>query len=50
MDLPVPLANMPSHGRKCGKPDCDRNAELAVSGLPDNVTWRSATADALHRV
>jgi len=40
MDLPVPPANMPSHGRKCGKPDCDRSAELAVSWLPDNVTWR----------
>jgi hypothetical protein len=34
----------------CGNPDCHRNAELNVNGLPDNVTFgdlRSATADAL---
>jgi hypothetical protein len=40
----VPLANMRSDGRKhvfvvCGNPDCHRNAELDVSGLPDNVTF-----------
>jgi hypothetical protein len=35
---------MRSHGRKhvfvnCGNPDCYHNAELDVSGLPDNVTF-----------
>src|SRR5882724_4167240 len=43
-DKPVRLANMRSHGRKhvfvnCGNPDCYHNAELDVSGLPDNVTF-----------
>ncbi len=43
-DKPVPLANMRCHGRKhvfvvCDNPDCHRNAELDVSGLPDNVTF-----------
>jgi hypothetical protein len=43
-DKPVPLANMRCHGRKhvfvaCGNPDCYHNAELDVSGLPDNVTF-----------
>jgi hypothetical protein len=23
----------------CGNPDCHRNAELNVNGLPDNVTF-----------
>ena len=41
---PVPLANMRTHGRRhvfvnCGNPDCYHNAELDVSGLPDNVTF-----------
>jgi hypothetical protein len=36
--------NMRSHGRKhvfvvCGNPDCHHNAEVDVSGLPDNVTF-----------
>jgi len=40
----MPLANMRSHGRNrvfvcCSNPDCHRNAELDVSGLPDNVTF-----------
>jgi hypothetical protein len=39
IDLLVPAANMRSHDRKCGNPDCDRNAELDVSGLPYNVTF-----------
>src|SRR5467141_2188218 len=43
-DKPVRLANMRSHGRKhvfvvCGNPDCHHNAEVDVSGLPDNVTF-----------
>ena len=55
-DKPVRLANMRTHGRRrvfvnCGNPDCYHNAELDVSGLPDNVTfWGAATADALHGV
>jgi hypothetical protein len=43
-DKPVRLANMRSLGRNhvfvnCGNPDCYHNAELDVSGLPDNVTF-----------
>ena len=43
-DEPVRLANMRSHGRKhvfvnCGNPDCHHNAEVDVSGFPDNVTF-----------
>ena len=43
-DKPVRLANMRTHGRRhlfvnCGNPDCYHNAELDVSGLPDNVTF-----------
>jgi hypothetical protein len=43
-DKPARLANMRSHGRKhvfvvCGNPDCHHNAEVDVSGLPDNVTF-----------
>jgi hypothetical protein len=43
-DKPVRLANMRTHGRNhvfvnCGNPDCYHNAELDVSGLPDNVTF-----------
>jgi hypothetical protein len=41
-DKPVPLANMRTPGRhffvNCGNPDCYHNAELDVSGLPDNLT------------
>jgi hypothetical protein len=42
--VPVPLANMRSQGRNrvfvnYGNPDCHRNAELDVSGLPDDVTF-----------
>ena len=41
---PVRLANMRTHGRKhvflvCGNPDCHHNAELDISGLPDDVTF-----------
>jgi hypothetical protein len=40
-----PVANMRTHDRNhvfvnCGNPDCYHNAELDVSGLPDNVTFR----------
>jgi hypothetical protein len=43
-DKPVPLAKHANHGRRhvfvnCGNPDCYHNAELDVSGLPDNVTF-----------
>jgi hypothetical protein len=43
-DKPVRLASMRCHGRKqvfvdYGNPDCHRNAELDVNGLPDNVTF-----------
>jgi hypothetical protein len=45
-DKPVPvlLANMRCHGQKqlfvvCGNPDCSHNAEVDVSGLPDNLTF-----------
>jgi len=43
-DKPVRLANMRTHGRRhvfvnCGNPDCYHNAELDVSGLPDNLTF-----------
>src|SRR6267142_5158377 len=43
-DKPVRLANMRTHGRRhvfvnCGNPDCHHNAELDVSGLPDNLTF-----------
>jgi hypothetical protein len=43
-DKPMRLANMRTHGRRhvfvnCGNPDCYHNAELDVSGLPDNVTF-----------
>ena len=43
-DEPVRLANMRSHGRKhvfvnCGNPDCHHNAELGVSGFPDDMTY-----------
>ena len=43
-DKPVRLANMRTRGRRhvfvnCGNPDCYHNAELDVSGLPDNVTF-----------
>ena len=43
-DKPVRLANMRSLGRNhvfvnCGNPDCYHNAELDVSGLPDNVIF-----------
>src|SRR5258705_4440535 len=43
-DKPVRLANMRPLGRRhvfvnCGNPDCYHNAELDVSGLPDNVTF-----------
>ncbi len=43
-DKSVRLANMRTHGRRhvfvnCGNPDCYHNAELDVSGLPDNVTF-----------
>jgi hypothetical protein len=43
-DKPVSLANMRSPGRNrvvvcCSNPDCHRNAELDVNGLPDNVTF-----------
>src|SRR5258705_1464316 len=42
-DKPVRLGNMRSHSRKhvfvvCGNPDCHHNAELDVSGFPDDVT------------
>jgi len=40
----VPLANMRSLGRNrvfvcCSNPDCHHNAEIDVSGLPDDVTF-----------
>jgi len=43
-DKPVPLSNMRSHGRRhvfvcCSNPRCHHNAELDVSGLPDDVTY-----------
>jgi hypothetical protein len=43
-DKPVSRANMRGHGRNhvfvnCGNPDCDHNAELDVSGFPDDVTY-----------
>ena len=43
-DKPVPLAIMRSHGRNhvfvvCGNPDCFHNAEVDVSGLPDQITF-----------
>jgi hypothetical protein len=43
-DLPVPLANMRSHGRNrvlvyCSNPDRYHNAELDVSGFADHVTF-----------
>jgi len=42
-DKPVRLANMRTHGRRrssiAANPDCYHNAELDVSGLPDNVTF-----------
>ena len=41
---PVSLANMRTHVRKpvfvvCGNPDCHHNAELDVSGFPNDVTF-----------
>ncbi len=43
-DKPVPLSNMRSHGRNrvfvcCSNPDRYHNAELDVSGFPDDVTY-----------
>jgi hypothetical protein len=43
-DKPVTLANMRTHGRNsvfvcCSNPGCHHNAELDVSGLPDEVTF-----------
>jgi hypothetical protein len=53
-DKPVPLSNMRSHGRNrvfvcCSNPDCYHNAELDVSGFPNDMQPRMVCSICDHR-